>query len=76
MLLLFSPSRLLNFSDIDVQKKAQAELDQVIGSDRLPSFSDRDNLPYIHAVVLEILRWHNVAPLGKLKRTPLSQRFF
>lgn len=40
----------------DVVKKAQEELDRVIGPDRLPSFSDEDNLPYIRAIVKENLR--------------------
>ena len=48
----------------DVQKKAQTELDRVVGSGRLPDFNDRPNLPYIEAVVKECLRWHNVATLG------------
>lgn len=48
----------------DVQKKAQAEIDAVIGNDRLPRLSDREHLPYVCAVVTEVLRWHNVAPTG------------
>ncbi|KAJ7693199.1 cytochrome P450 [Mycena rosella] len=48
----------------DVQRKAQAEIDSVIGGARLPVFSDRDQLPYVSAVVTELLRWHSVAPLG------------
>lgn len=48
----------------NVQQRAQAELDRVIGSGRLPDFSDRANLPYVEAVVKECLRWHNVATLG------------
>ncbi|KAF8893737.1 cytochrome P450 [Mucidula mucida] len=48
----------------DVQKKAQAEIDDVVGGDRLPTFNDREHLPYVNAVVTELLRWHNVAPLG------------
>ncbi|KAL7282185.1 hypothetical protein ACG7TL_003654 [Trametes sanguinea] len=48
----------------EVQEKAQAEIDAVIGSDRLPTAEDRDNLPYVHAVFLEVLRWNNVAPLA------------
>ena len=47
-----------------VQKNAQAELDMVIGPNRLPDFSDRPNLPYVEAVVKECFRWHNVATLG------------
>jgi hypothetical protein len=48
----------------DVQKKAQAEIDAVVGPDRLPSFVDRDSLPYIDALVKEVLRWNVVAPTG------------
>ncbi|KAJ7660885.1 cytochrome P450 [Mycena polygramma] len=49
----------------DVQAKAQAELDTVVGSDRLPSFNDRPMLPYIEAVFKEVLRWHQAAPIGQ-----------
>jgi cytochrome P450 len=48
----------------DVQKKAQAEIDAVIGPDRLPSFADQDSLPYIEALAKEALRWHAVIPTG------------
>lgn len=47
----------------DVQKKAQEELDRVIG-DRLPISSDKDSLPYIEAVIKETHRWQPVAPMG------------
>ncbi|PFH51132.1 hypothetical protein AMATHDRAFT_80422 [Amanita thiersii Skay4041] len=47
-----------------VLKKAQAELDSAIGHDRMPEFSDKDNLPYIQAVVKETLRWRPTAVLG------------
>ncbi|KAG2040007.1 cytochrome P450 [Suillus americanus] len=48
----------------DVQKKAQAEIDAVVGPDRLPSFADRDSLPYAEALVKEVLRWNAIAPTG------------
>ncbi|KAI0669936.1 cytochrome P450 [Trametes maxima] len=48
----------------DVQRKAQAELDAVVGPYRLPEFSDQKSLPYIHAIVKECLRWQNVFTLG------------
>lgn len=50
----------------EVQKKAQAELDAVIGCERLPDFNDCDSLPYINAVVKETLRWQPVLPVGEL----------
>ncbi|KAG1840822.1 cytochrome P450 [Suillus subalutaceus] len=46
----------------DVQKKAQAEIDAVVGPDRLPSFTDRPSLPYIEALAKEVLRWNVVIP--------------
>ncbi|KAM5541819.1 hypothetical protein V8D89_004548 [Ganoderma adspersum] len=48
----------------EVQKKAQAELDEVVGADRLPEFSDRASLPYVNAVVKEVLRWHPAGPIN------------
>ena len=48
----------------EVQAKAQAELYSIVGSERLPSFNDRDSLPYINALCKEVLRWHTVGPLG------------
>ena len=49
----------------EVQKAAQEEIDRIVGSDRLPSFADRENLPYINALVKETLRWQPVVPLCK-----------
>ena len=49
----------------EVQIKAQAEIDRVVGQDRLPDFSDHENLPYIEGVFLETLRWKPVIPLGE-----------
>ncbi|KAK7453304.1 hypothetical protein VKT23_011979 [Stygiomarasmius scandens] len=52
----------------NVMHKAQAEIDRVVGRSRLPKFSDYDNLPYIRALVKEVLRWRPVAPAGKIAR--------
>lgn len=48
----------------EVQRKAQEEIDRVVGTGRLPRFEDRDNLPYIESVVKEVYRWHTVTPMG------------
>ncbi|KAK0462179.1 cytochrome P450 [Armillaria novae-zelandiae] len=48
----------------EVQAKAQAELDTVVGQARMPNFDDRPQLPYIEAVLSEALRWNPVVPLG------------
>ena len=54
-----------------VLAKAQAELDAVLGplagagdQARLPTFTDRARLPYVNAIVLEVLRWNPAVPLG------------
>ncbi|KAF7355007.1 hypothetical protein MSAN_01416200 [Mycena sanguinolenta] len=51
-----------------VQAKAQAEIDAVVGNDRLPTFADREDLPYVDALVKEVLRWHSVTPTGVMRR--------
>ncbi|GJE87610.1 cytochrome P450 [Phanerochaete sordida] len=48
----------------EIQTKAQQEIDKVVGSGRLPSFEDREDLPYIDCIVWECLRWNPVTPLG------------
>ena len=48
----------------EVQERAQAELDTVVGRSRIPTFSDLPNLPYIQAMVKEVLRWRPVLPLS------------
>ena len=47
-----------------VLHRAQEEIDRIVGSDRLPLFSDREDLPYVDALVKETLRWENAAPTG------------
>ncbi|KNZ80841.1 O-methylsterigmatocystin oxidoreductase [Termitomyces sp. J132] len=47
-----------------VQARAHAELDSVIGRNRLPDFSDRERLPYIHCIINETFRWGVVTPVG------------
>jgi hypothetical protein len=49
----------------EIQRKVQAEIDQIVGNSRLPDFSDEAALPYVQAVLKEVLRWHPVAPLGR-----------
>ncbi|KAL4936725.1 hypothetical protein BDV06DRAFT_233075 [Aspergillus oleicola] len=47
-----------------VLEVAHAELDAIIGYDRLPLSSDMGDLPYIRALCKEVLRWRPVAVLG------------
>ncbi|KAF8314217.1 cytochrome P450, partial [Clavulina sp. PMI_390] len=48
----------------EIQKRAQEELDCVVGNDRLPMMEDRPNLPYLDAVIKETLRWRPVSPIS------------
>ncbi|KAI0092608.1 cytochrome P450 [Irpex rosettiformis] len=49
----------------EVQKKAQAEVDMVVGNERLPTVNeDWDHLPYVRALCKELLRWIPVAPMA------------
>ena len=51
----------------EVQKKAQAQIDTVVGGNRLPMIEDRASLPYIDAVLRETLRYSSVVPLCKYR---------
>ncbi|KAF9457678.1 cytochrome P450 [Collybia nuda] len=48
----------------DVLKKAQNEIDSVVGLGQLPGFEDEGSLPYIAAITKEALRWREVAPIA------------
>ena len=48
----------------NIQCHAQAELDSVTGGLRLPTYEDKPNLPYVNAILREILRSNPVAPGG------------
>lgn len=48
----------------EVVCKAQTELDAVVGQGRVPTFTDRPQLPYVDRIVQETLRWCPVSPVG------------
>jgi cytochrome P450 len=50
----------------EAQARAQKELDGVIGRDRLPTFEDRESLPFMECVFKETLRWGVPAPLCEI----------
>ena len=52
----------------DIQKRAQAEIDIVVGDGRLPSFEDRERLPFVEAIVKELLRWRPPVPVSESLR--------
>lgn len=47
-----------------VQARAQREIDEVVGRDRLPDFSDRPRLPFVDAICREVLRWNVILPMA------------
>jgi len=47
----------------DAMTKAQKEIDSVVGNDRLPTFSDRKDLPYVEALFNECFRYGVGVPL-------------
>ncbi|GJE97076.1 cytochrome P450 [Phanerochaete sordida] len=48
----------------EAQQKGHEEILRVVGTGRLPDFTDRDMLPYIDCIVQETERWHPVTPIG------------
>lgn len=49
----------------DVQMKLQEEIEKITGGARLPELSDMESMPYVRCVMLELLRWQSVSPLGQ-----------
>jgi len=48
----------------DAQKKGQEAIDNLLHGERLPQFSDRPMLPFLEALIKEVLRWRPAVPLG------------
>ena len=48
----------------DVQERARAEINQVMKNEMIPSMVDRTSIPYIDAIIREVLRWYPPVPLG------------
>ncbi|KAG6884867.1 hypothetical protein C0993_007648 [Termitomyces sp. T159_Od127] len=57
------------------QHIAQAEIDRVIGNNRLPIIADCNDLPYVNAVIKETIRWHPSLPLS-IARASAEDSFF
>ena len=53
----------------EIQKKVHEELDRVVGSDRVVTLDDKNELNYINAVVAETQRFCNLVPFNVLHRT-------
>lgn len=56
--------------------KAWEELDRVVGPHRSPDFEDEPNLPYVKALVKEVLRWRSVAVIGGQPHAPIQDDYY
>ncbi|CAG7721211.1 unnamed protein product [Allacma fusca] len=52
----------------EVRRKFQEEIDAKVGLDRTPSLSDEPNMPYVQAVLNEVLRISSIGPLSVFHR--------
>uniref|UniRef100_A0A0C9R7L2 Cyp304a1_2 protein n=1 Tax=Fopius arisanus TaxID=64838 RepID=A0A0C9R7L2_9HYME len=52
----------------EVMRKAQEEIDRVVGMERFPEWDDRKNLPYTESVIREVMRIETLTPLGVIHR--------
>ncbi|KAG8849117.1 hypothetical protein FRB91_010219 [Serendipita sp. 411] len=46
----------------ECQIRAREEIYRVVGRSRLPSLEDRPSLPYVNAILKEVMRWHPIVP--------------
>ncbi|XP_064113186.1 cytochrome P450 2L1-like [Macrobrachium nipponense] len=53
----------------EIQGKMQKEIDEVVPRDTLPSLQDKDRLPYTEAVLLEVMRYSSLIPVGVMHAT-------
>ena len=57
----------------EAQKRAQAEIDAALGPGELPDFTHEAALPYVSAIVKEVLRWRNGLPIGAWCALPVGK---
>ncbi|KAI0347360.1 cytochrome P450 [Trametopsis cervina] len=73
-------SAVLNFIMVmalypEIQNRAFAEIDSVLGPNRLPTVEDKPNLPYLDAVIKEMMRWMPILPLGVARRATAKDSY-
>ncbi|KAF4840349.1 Cytochrome P450 monooxygenase yanC [Colletotrichum siamense] len=59
----------------EIQRKAQAEIDEVCGSERSPRWDDFEKMPYINCIVKEGMRWRPVAVTALPHRTRQNDEY-
>ncbi|GFT31887.1 cytochrome P450 2J6 [Nephila pilipes] len=53
----------------EVQKKILAEIDEVVGRERFPTWQDRQSMPFTEAAITELMRWRTIVPLSIMRYT-------
>ncbi|GFT94069.1 cytochrome P450 2G1 [Nephila pilipes] len=53
----------------EVQKKILAEIDEVVGRERFPTWQDRQSMPFTEAAIAELMRWRTIVPLNLMRYT-------
>ncbi|CAL1262447.1 unnamed protein product, partial [Larinioides sclopetarius] len=48
----------------DVQNGIHAEIDEVIGRERFPTWQDHVTMPFTEAALTEVMRWKSIVPLN------------
>ena len=56
----------------EIQEKLAAELDSVVGRDRLPELTDREATPYMEATIHEVMRMGSLAPTADFHTTTVD----
>ena len=60
----------------EIQKKAQEEVERVVGSERLPVMEDEPNLQYVRAIIKETLRWMPTTILGAVPHAVTQDDYY
>ncbi|XP_062919167.1 vitamin D 25-hydroxylase [Mobula hypostoma] len=53
----------------NIQEKVHQEIDIIVGKNQIPSLENKSQMPYTEAVLHEVLRYCNIAPLGIFRAT-------
>ena len=59
----------------EVQRRAQGELDAVLGRARFPTYTDAPRLPYVREIIREVIRWRPAVRLGPPHKTAKDDRY-
>ena len=59
---------------LEIQQRAQRELDRVCPN-RLATLSDRSHLPFVESVIMEIIRYQPITPIGVPHRSEKEDTF-